>query len=202
MIEFSARHDKCLPASALVAIKDKTLLVVFPSLEVCNNVARNNFYSFSPFYLLFYLIFALFPSILISLALSYIFPQYELYIRQKLIYHRQEGKNARTRVKILDRSVLFLIIDARENGGKEEEKTLNLFQPISLWRKCIFPLRSSRLSRIDSKSQAAPITRRTTSHRDVARTRKGLRVMDGRKSFQKLLFFPRVYLSPTNFRST
>ena len=36
IIGFSARHDKRLPASSLVAVKDKTLLVVFKSLEVCN----------------------------------------------------------------------------------------------------------------------------------------------------------------------
>lgn len=151
MIEFSARHDKCLPASALVAIKDKTLLVVFPSLEVCNNVARNNFYSFSPFYLLFYLIFALFPSILISLALSYIFPQYELYIRQKLIYHRQEGKNARTRVKILDRSVLFLIIDARETGGKRKKRRWIFFSQFHCGGSAFF--RSDR--RVSAESIAS-----------------------------------------------
>lgn len=38
MIRFSAWHDKCLPASAFVAMKDKTLVVVFPSAEVCNNI--------------------------------------------------------------------------------------------------------------------------------------------------------------------
>lgn len=38
MIRFSAWHDKCLPASAFVAVKDKTLVVVFPSAEVCNNI--------------------------------------------------------------------------------------------------------------------------------------------------------------------
>lgn len=38
MIGCSARHDNCLPASALVAMKDKILVVVFPSLEVCNSI--------------------------------------------------------------------------------------------------------------------------------------------------------------------
>lgn len=38
MIRFSAWHDKCLPASAFVAMKDKMLVVVFPSAEICNNI--------------------------------------------------------------------------------------------------------------------------------------------------------------------
>lgn len=199
MIEFSARHDKCLPASALVAIKDKTLLVVFPSLEVCNNVA-DNFYSFSLFFLLF-----IFLSPYLYLT-SFHYMNYTYVKSLSIIGKRERMLELESKSSI---DLYFFLLSMRERereweeeGREKEEKTLNLFQPISLWRKCIFPLRSSRLSRIDSKSQAALITRRTTSHRDVARTRKGLRVMDGRKSFRKLLFFPRVYLSPTNFRST
>lgn len=42
MIGFSARHDKCLPASALVAMKDRILVVVFSSLEVCNKITTTS----------------------------------------------------------------------------------------------------------------------------------------------------------------
>lgn len=34
IIGFSARHDKCLPASIFVGLNDKTLVVVFPSLDI------------------------------------------------------------------------------------------------------------------------------------------------------------------------
>lgn len=46
MIGFSARHDKCFPASSLVAIKDKTLVVVLPSFVVCNGI-RSYIYIFA-----------------------------------------------------------------------------------------------------------------------------------------------------------
>lgn len=51
---FSAWHDKCLPASAFVAMKDKTLVVVFPSSEVCNNIMMT--YIVAHIYIVFFFI--------------------------------------------------------------------------------------------------------------------------------------------------